>query len=403
MSDKGVRPLPVESARGRSGLLVWYRYIPLVLLLIAVVVMAGVGITTKARSTPAAPAAVAEQVAPAGLPEVCSPGVDQGLVAEPWFDPALLDSSEAQFQAATQNADPVYVTGRDGWAFWNDGQVNDLSQSLGRVSLDPAGVDAWATYFSTLQTIAAESGSSFYVVIAPAKWDVYPQQLADWAQPLRGTVSFDKLRAAHPELPLIDTRTALREASESTNTYTPLNSHWNGYGAYVAWDQITQCLTTNETALAGISAPEISGISGGPDHNEYAAQGLVAAGADDWKTPDYEHLPTTVTSLESGTTIADVPDNIVDLTLLPVRTHTDGAQSDKSLLVISDSTSTSLSPLMSQSFADTVMYQHNVGVPARDVDFRRIVSQHPSDVTLFVMTERYLGFPPPIIPGAPAV
>jgi hypothetical protein len=403
MSDGGVRPLSVKTARGRSGLMAWYRYVPLALLLIAVVLMGALGLVIKDQPPAPVPAAAADEDVPSTLPEICSPGVDQGLVAQPWSDPALFDSSETEFQAQTKNADPVYVLGRDGWAFWNDGQIYDLSQSVGRVSLDDAEADAWARYFSTLQDIAADSGSSFYVVIAPAKWDVYPQQLPDWAQSLRGTVSFDTLLAKHPELPVIDTRAGLREASTTTNTYTPLNSHWNEYGAYVAWDMISQCFTESDPALAGVGVPEISTISGSPDHNEYAAQGLAPKTDDDWKSPDYEHVATTVTSLASGNVLTDISGNIIDLTLLPVATESVGAQSDRSLLVVGDSTVTSLSPLMSQSFAHTVMYQHNIGVPSRDVDFRRIVAQHPSDVTLYVMTERYLGFPPPIIPGHPAV
>jgi hypothetical protein len=402
MSDKGVRPPPVTKAGGRSGLMVWYRYIPLVLLLVAVVLMGGLGRVVEAQSAAPAPVAAVDESVSSGLPDSCSPPIDQGLVSQPWSDGALLDSSEAQFQSQTQDADPVYVLGRDGWAFWNDGQIYDLSQSLGRVSVNDEEADAWATYFSTLNTIAADSGSSFYVVIAPAKWDVYPQQMADWAQPLRGSVSFDKLLAAHPELPVIDTRAALRDASKTTNTYTPLNSHWNGYGAYVAWGAISQCLTESDPSLLGIGTPEITGISASPDHNEYAAQGLVPSNDDDWKAPEYEHVPTTVTSLATGSPLTDLPDNIIDLTLLPTATASNGAQSEKSLLVVGDSTVTSMSPLMSQSFAHTVMYQHNIGVPSRDVDFRRIVAQHPSDVTLYVMTERFLGFPPPIIPGAPS-
>lgn len=398
MSDSGVRPLSVKTNEKRSGLMAWYRYVPLALLLIAVVLMAALGLVIKAQPPAPVPttAAVAAD-APSTLPDRCSPELDQGLVAQPWSDPALLDSAQTEFEAQTRNADPVYVMGRDGWAFWNDGQIYDLSQSVGRVSLNDDEADAWATYFSTLQGIAADSGSSFYVVIAPAKWDVYPQQLADWAQALRGTVSFDTLLARHPELPIIDTRAALREASTTTNTYTPLNSHWNEYGAYVAWDSITRCFTESDPALAGVGVPQISGVSGTPDHSEYAAQGLVPQSDDDWKSPDYEHVDTTVTSLASGNVLTDISGNIIDLTLFPVATESVGAQIDKSLLIIGDSTVTALSPLISQSFAHAAMYQHNVGVPSRDVDFRRIVAQHPSDVTLFVMTERYLGFPPPTL------
>jgi hypothetical protein len=396
MSDDGLRTMPPSQAPlDRRGLLVWYRYIPLAILAIAVILAGGVGFVVKHQ----APAAVtgAPAVLERELPQQCSPGVDQGLTGEPWGDATRASQSEAEFQRSVAGADPVYVLGEDGWAFWNDYQINDLSQSVGRVSLDQAGTDAWAAYFASMKQTANERGSSFYVVIAPAKWDVYPQKMAKWAQSLRGTVSFDKLLAAHPEIPLIDTRPALREASAEADTYSPLDSHWTGYGGYVAWDAITSCLRANDPGLASVSASPITGVTAVPDHNEYADRGLVASETPDWTVPEYAaaHSPTTVTSLTSGLVLPARSDNVVDLTDLPVESTTVGAQSDLSLLVIRDSTSSSLSPLMTESFAKTVMYSHNVGAPDRPLDVAGILDAHPTNVTLFVMTERYLAFGPP--------
>jgi hypothetical protein len=396
MTDDGLRTMPPSKAPlDRRGLLVWYRYIPLAILTIAVILAGGVGFVVK-HQTPGA--TTNESAVPVrSLPESCSPGVDQGLEGEPWADPARAGDSESRFQESVAGADPVFIMGQDGWAFWNDYQINDLSQSIGRVSLDQAGSDAWAAYFAAMKQTVNERGSSFYVVIAPAKWDVYPQKMAEWAQELRGTVSFDKLLTTHPEIPLIDTRPALREASSTADTYSPLDSHWTGYGGYVAWDAITDCLGANDPGLAGVSASPITGVGAVPDHNEYADRGLVASETPDWTVPEYvePHSPTTVTSLTSGLPLPARSDNVIDLTELPVESTTVGAQSDLSLLVLRDSTSGSLSPLMTESFAKTVMYTHNVGAPDRPLDVAQILDTHPTNVTLFVMTERYLAFGPP--------
>jgi hypothetical protein len=396
MSDDGLRTMPPSQAPlDRRGLLVWHRYIPLAILTVAVILAGGVGFVVK-QQTPAAVTG-APAVAERSLPELCAPGVDQGLTGEPWADPELASESEAQFQQSVAGADPVYIMGEDGWAFWNDYQINDLSQSVGRVSLDQAGTDAWAAYFANMKQTVNERGSSFYVVIAPAKWDVYPQKMAKWAQELRGTVSFDKLLTAHPEIPLVDTRPALRAASDEDDTYSPLDSHWTGYGGYVAWDAITECLGANDPGLADISASPITGVTTVPDRNEYADRGLVASETPDWTVPEYAapHSPTTVTSLTSGLDLPVRADNVIDLTELPVESNTVGAQSELSLLVLRDSTSGSLSPLMTESFAKTVMYSHNVGAPDRPLDVAGLLEKHPTNVTLFVMTERYLAFGPP--------
>jgi len=396
VNEDGLRNLPPSPAPlNRRGLLVWYRYIALVILAVAVALAAGVGFVVKHQDRDAA--AGAPVTLERSLPQECSPGVDQGLVREPWSDPTLAGESEALFQQSIAGADPIYVPGKDGWAFWNDYQINDLSQSVGRVTLDQAGTDAWAAYFLSLKQIANDRGSSFYVVIAPAKWDVYPEKMADWAQNLRGTVSFDKLLDAHPEVPIIDTRSALREASAANDTYSPLDSHWTGYGGYVAWNAITACLGANDPALAGLHVPPITGVSGVVDHNEYADRGVATPTTPDWTVPEYTqpHSPTTVTSLSTGLALPPRSDDVVDLSVLPVETTTTGAQSDLNLLVLRDSTSGSLSPLLSESFAHTVQYQHDVGAPDRPIDVAGILDQHPTNVTLFVMTERYLAFGPP--------
>lgn len=396
MNDDGLRNMPPSQAHlDRRGLLVWYRYIPLTLLAIAVAVAGGVGFVVKHQDSDATLGSPV--VLERSLPETCAPGVDQNLTREPWSNPELAAESEATFQDAVKDADPVYIEGKDGWAFWNDYQISDLSQSVGRSTLDQAGADAWAKYFLELKQTANERGSSFYVVIAPAKWDVYPQKMADWARNLRGTVSLDKLLAAHPEVPMIDTRAALREASITNDTYSPLDSHWTGYGGYVAWDAITQCLGTTDQGLSGMGVPPISGVSAVPDHNEYGDRGLVASPTPDWTVPDYAEplLPTSVTSLKTGLALPERADNVVDLTELPVETTTVGAQTDLNLLLLRDSTSNSLSPLLTQTFAHTVMYQHDVGAPERPIDVAQILDDNPSNVTLFVMTERYLAFGPP--------
>lgn len=235
-------------------------------------------------------------------------------------------------------------------------------------------------------------------MIAPAKGDVYPGRLPNWAQDLRGFVSLDLLMKTHPELPFIDTRPELREAGQVNATYSPLNSHWTYYGGYVAWQTVTSCLRASDTAFASLSVPPISGVTARADFNEFASFEVVPSVQPTWTVPVYsEPLPaTTAVSLVSGDPVQLDGDNVVDMTQLPVETTSENAQSDLTLLALRDSTGSALSPLWSTSFAHTVQFQHGVGGTGEVLNVGSLVSKYKPNVTLFVMTERYLDYGPPI-------
>lgn len=298
---------------------------------------------------------------------------------------------------------PGYVTGRDGWLFFNDSQVNDLSQAVGRDRLTRTPIERWNAYFSQMRREAEARGGHFYILIAPAKWDVYPDLLPTWAQKLRGTNSLDRLMAAHPELPFIDVRQPLREAGQDQPTYSRLNSHWTDYGGWVAWKAATACLRAVGDVDAAVDAPAIDGVYVVGDQNEFADDG-VEQPADPQRTiPDFvaPHPATTITDIKTGADVQIGVDDILDTPMLPAITSTPQAQSSKTMLVLRDSTGRALSPLWSTSFARTVQYQHPIGAMGAPVDMKRLVDRFRPDITFFTMTERYLSFDPPASSPAP--
>lgn len=298
---------------------------------------------------------------------------------------------------------PSYVRGERGWLYFNDWQINDFSQALGRIQLNRSQVNAWAKYLGGLEQAAATRGSRFYIVIAPAKWDVYPQYLPLWARKLRGTTSLDRLMKAHPELPFIDPRAALQEAATQHNTYEPLNSHWTPYGGYVAWKAITACLRkAAPDQFARADVPPLLSVGRVASANEFERVDIVPPSRPARTIPVYvvPHVSTTVRSVATGQQLK-VPDDVVDTTLLPVETRSPAAQTRLHLLALRDSTGDALSPLWSETFSRTTQYTHPVGCTSdtcaatASYHFPALLDRTHPDVTLFVMTERYLGYGPP--------
>ena len=277
---------------------------------------------------------------------------------------------------------------------FRDQQAKNFSQALGRVTQTAKEREAWATFLKRAQNSVESRGGEFHVVVAPAEWDVYRQDLPAWATELRGTTTLEKLMAAHPELPWIDTRAALRAAAREHDTFEPLNTHWTPYGGYVAWQMISECLRLS-AEFADVKAPSLKRVKVGPNLNEFAGYG-VPDGRKARTLPVYAspHPRTTIRRIPDGTPVANMPDDTLDLVYLPARTVTKKAQTNKSLLVMRDSTGSALSPLWSWSFKETIQYPHGIGAGFETRPIRKLVKKFEPDLVLYVITERYLTFPP---------
>ena len=203
----------------------------------------------------------------------CAPSFNTGVAGEPWQGTRRKVSEQA-FKKAMKKENRHYVSGKGGWKFFTDEQSLDISQAVGRVTQTSKQREGWAKWIAKEQKAVEKAGGRYYVVVAPAKWDIYPKKLPTWAQKLRGTTSLRLLMKAHPELPWIDPSAALHNAAKQNATYEALNSHWTPYGGYVAWQAITKCLRATDKAWAGLDAPAITGVGLGDNLNEFAAYGV---------------------------------------------------------------------------------------------------------------------------------
>lgn len=393
-----LRELPPDQADvPRSGWRRRLRFIPLVLLAVLAVVMTVVG--TVVRVDPPAPipdpsAAPVDPGAGAGgvLPDTCHPAVDPAP-QELWLSGRTAEA-EAVWQSNFDGS-TAYYEGKDGWVDWSDLQAANLSQAVGRRYLTRDETAAWHEYFATIAADLAERGVPFYIVVAPAKWGVYPQQLPEWAAGIRGSGPLDQLLTASPDLPLVDLRQPLREASADYPVFSRVNSHWTDYGAYAAWNEIAACISATSPQLGAFTPIPIDGVELGPDRNEFADYGIENP-SPDWTIPAYSSdlLPVTVTAADGTTTETDGT-VLTGLLSLPVMTETPGAQSPASALVLRDSFGDSLSVPLQQAFSRTWQVAHDLDFPPEDQpDVLALIAEHEPDVVIFEIAQRHLNFPP---------
>src|SRR3954471_4376543 len=190
-----LRTLPpeqkVDSSRWRR-----LRYVPLSILAVIAAAAAVVG-AVAGPSHPAnepdgrRPATIPTHTAASDreLPAVCRRTVP-APAKETWLGSAAAQSaSQKVWDAHAKELSQSYVAEQDGWYDWGDVQANNFSQAVGRRVLSVDEAKAWHDYFSTLQQKLTAQGIPLYIVIAPAKWDVYPDKLSTWAQQIRGSNS----------------------------------------------------------------------------------------------------------------------------------------------------------------------------------------------------------------------
>lgn len=331
---------------------------------------------------------------PAAADPCARPAPAPAPADDPWTGDAR-EQSEAAFQARLEQEDPAYVVSENGWWFFGDTQNVNLSQAIGRERLSADEADAWASYFESLEAAAADVGSAFVVLVAPAKWDVHADELPLWAQELAGETSYELLLRTHPDIPVVDVRAALREAEPAT--YEPTNSHWTPWGAYVAWSAAVGCIQESDFPVDGLTVPEVTDVELTTAVNDFADSGAVPSG-DTQSVPVYAEPqpPSEVVGLDG--TPYELVEGIVPISVMPAATSTPGAQVDGKLLAFRDSMGTPLSPLLARSFTSTVQMPHSVGGTGPATDLAAVIADEAPDVTVMVMTERYLVHGPPPAP-----
>ncbi len=379
------------------------RYVPLTILAILVVLLTVTGVVVERTTAGAGPSAVPgippEPTADADeesgrLPGVCSPDVEPSG-QEPWLGLEAA-ASEATWASHADEMTNAYVLGEDGFVFWGDIQANNFSQSVGRRYLTEDELNRWVTWFADLDTSLAAQGIPLFIVISPAKWAVYPEELPEWAQELRGSGPLDQLMAAGDALPLVDLRQPLRDEAENTPVYSRVNSHWSDYGAYVGWNAVTECISAALPQFSALEPLALEGVETTDQNNEFAPYNLTSP-VPDWTTAVFAE-PLSDVELRAVDAAAVVVDGTArtDLRQLPATTLTESAQSDGRLLLVRDSFGTSMSPFTQQSFAETMQVRHNIDAgPGAQPDILALATSYQPDIVVLQIAQRHLNFPPP--------
>jgi hypothetical protein len=98
-----------------------------------------------------------------------------------------------------------------------------------------------------------EKGITFIVLVPPSKSTVYPDRVPDQVQVIGKQSRLDQIleyQQLHGSAQILDLRPAMREARKDHELYYRTDTHWNPYGAHVAYLEVIQALQKNYPDLS---------------------------------------------------------------------------------------------------------------------------------------------------------
>ena len=131
------------------------------------------------------------------------------------------------------------IFGKNGWLFYSgDGEIEDFR---GITKYDAKTLEKWAKTLEMKRIWLEKRGIRYLFVVLPNKSSIYGEFLPDSYNRVRETTALDELLEylkKHTRVKVVDVREALLAAKSKERVYHRTNTHWNEYGAFIAYRQI---------------------------------------------------------------------------------------------------------------------------------------------------------------------
>lgn len=175
----------------------------------------------------------------------------------------VINQSKLVLNSAYELPVPDQLTiGKDHWLYETD-YVQRYAQPQG--VLPESEVEEFVTRLRTLQTMLAERGTTFLLVISPSKTELYPEYLPEAVvkarQRFSGRRDYDVLveRLARQRVNFIDAPKLLRELKpKSEPLCSRTGTHWNYYACFLVWCEALKKINT--CSSRHLPVPELAGI-----------------------------------------------------------------------------------------------------------------------------------------------
>jgi hypothetical protein len=322
-----------------------------------------------------------------------------GAVEPYWADRMPFRTQLMSIRAAIsgwlgQSLNPdLVVMGKDGWLFFGNQAGQGLDQHRGIVRLSESQLADLDGYFAAIAHALAARQTPFVVAIAPDKHSIYPDYLPDHLA-TAGDTPYDQILRQDHDFCLVNLRDELRQARRAAPLplYSRTDSHWNEYGAYLAYRAIMAALPT----IPGIACLNASTDDFRAQEGRSGGDGAQRAGPGFRFRDTHWHLRrdllpgwVQVENREDQSTRRWPAGQANRVSAEPSLTVTrEGGRG--TLLVLGDSFTEALSPYLNNTFG-RVVYQHYTLHQADGLE--PLIAQFAPDAVVYVLVERNLLLP----------
>ncbi|MCK5056178.1 MAG: hypothetical protein KAT34_05955 [Candidatus Aminicenantes bacterium] len=143
---------------------------------------------------------------------------------------------------------PSVMVGKEGWLYLakQNERIDEIEyyRSLTLFSLEE--LREWKEGLEKRRDWLARRGSHYLFVIAANKSTIYPEFLPDSIRPVRKQSRLDQLLdylEKNSDIRVLDLRPVMFAAKKERRVYRKTDSHWNRYGAYLAYREIMKALS----------------------------------------------------------------------------------------------------------------------------------------------------------------
>lgn len=283
---------------------------------------------------------------------------------------------------------PDVVVGKEGWLYLGHGYTYEYYRAAD--PLRPDELHRWQQVLEERQAWLATQGIQYVVLIAPEKETIYPEFMPDRINRVHAESALDQLLAhmrAHSQVPILDLRGVLWAAKNHQRLYSRLDSHWNDYGAFLAYQQIMNRLSTMFPQLhaAPLSDFEPSSLRTYTPGIGFLGTAQMLSLADWLPSDEYLQLiPRTPRRAKLVTDNGVRRQMEFTDTLLPRSAMEVADATLPRAVMIRDSFSVGLFPFLSEHFQRIVYHWGSLEFPRS-----LIIDEHPN-VVIQEMAERYL-------------
>lgn len=278
----------------------------------------------------------------------------------------------------------IVLVGSDGWLYQTGNpHLQDMRNAL---PFSDRALRRWADVLSAKHDWLSARGIDYLFVFAPNKHLAYPEHLPGSVKRVSERSRLDQLvdyLQRNTDVPVLDLRPALHQGRAVQRTYHKTDTHWNDFGAYVAYRAILDRLATPFEDLRRVDlAPE--------DFETRDTAGGDLAQALEMQDVLREQSISTARDIEQCAHYPDFSTKPDIDTKHREPFHTVCPQARYRVLMFRDSYALALMPFLSESFA----YVHYVpNSPSNRRQLHELVAEHGPELVIEQRASRWLRTP----------